>query len=381
MPRVTVDTNIYRDAYGFTVRWRDHGRTRQQRFPLDTPPAVLKAFRDRRQVEAQPAPLEKTGSFVRDAVRFLAQRRGRPCFKSDRAHLRHWIHRFARLSRWTVTREHVTTAISEWVRAGYSAKEIRHRVQILRTLFRTLNPEQPTPCDRVQLPKLSKARPVSVSDALIRDVALRLRQQEWDGIRRLRTAKTRARFLVLATTGQRPAQVQRAQPFDVDLERRLWNVRPAKGDAGTTVYLNDEMVMAWQVFIGARAWGRYDGRSFVKTLVRNGWPKGVRPYNLRHSVGLSLSELGVDLGDIQAHMGHTSPNTTRQFYVPTLPARMKSASGKLDGRLGPTHGLARTSGTTATEQNTKMPENPRQSGRAAARRLGAAAPLSKSKSA
>lgn len=361
MPRVTVDTNIYKDRYGYTVRWRDHGHTKSHRFPLDTPLPVLKAFRDRRQLDAQPAPMEKAGSFVRDAVRFLKTRRGLVSFKSDRAHLRPWIHRFRKLSRWAITREAISAAVSEWTQKGYSPRELRHRVQILRSLYRTLAPDQPTPCDRVTLPKKPKTRPVSVSDALIRDVALRLRKQEWDGIGRLRTAKTRARFLVLATTGQRPAQLRRTQPYDVDLERRQWTVRPAKGDNGTTVYLNDEMLLAWQVFITARAWGHYDGRSFVKTLHRNGWPKGVRPYNLRHSVGLSLSELGVDLGDIQAHMGHTSPNTTRQFYVPTLPQRMKDASAKLDGRLGPTHALAQRSGTTQSEQNTKHPHNPAQS--------------------
>lgn len=354
--RVTVDTNIYRDRFGYTVRWRDHGQTKAQRFPLDTPLPVMKAFRDRRQLDAQPAPMEKAGSFVRDAVRFLKTRRGLVSFKSDRAHLRPWIHRFRKLSRWAITREAISAAIGEWTQKGYSAREIRHRVQILRTLYHTLSPEQTTPCDRVTLPKPRKNRPVSVSDTLIRDVALRLRKQEWEGIGRLRDAKTRARFLVLATTGQRPAQLKRTQPYDIDLERRQWTVRPAKGDNGTTVYLNDEMLLAWQVFITARAWGHYDGRSFVKTLQRNGWPKGVRPYNLRHSVGLSLSELGVDLGDIQAHMGHTSPNTTRQFYVPTLPQRMKDASAKLDGRLGPTHALAQPTSTPVHERNAKQGE-------------------------
>lgn len=363
MTRATVDTNIYRDAYGYAVRWQDHGHTRQKRFPLDTPLPVLKAFRDRRQIDAQPAPTEKLGSFVRDAVRFLKARKGMTSYKSDRAHLRPWIHRFQKLSRWSVTREHVTAAIGDWTRKGYSAREIRHRVQILRTLFRSLAPEQPTPCDRVPLPTRPKTRPVSVSPAVIRGVALRLRMQEMDGIGRLRTAKTRARFLVLATTGQRPAQVQRAQPFDVDLERRQWTVRPAKGDQGALVYLNDDMLHAWQVFIAARAWGRYDSRSFCRTLYRNGWPKGIRPYNLRHSVGLSLSELGVDLGDIQAHMGHTSPATTRQFYVPTLPARMKGVSAKLDGRLGPSHGLAQPAGTIPAEQNAKIGPNRRNSAR------------------
>jgi hypothetical protein len=93
------------------------------------------------------------------------------------------------------------------------------------------------------------------------------------------------------------------------------------------------MHAAWALFIAAKAWGPFDSRSFVSTLQRNGWPKGVRPYNLRHTVGLTLSELGVDLGDIQAHMGHRSIETTRTYYVPAVPQRLKDASEKLDGRL------------------------------------------------
>jgi hypothetical protein len=61
---------------------------------------------------------------------------------------------------------------------------------------------------------------------------------------------------------------------------------------------------------------------------RHGWPKAIRPYNLRHTVGLTLSERGVDLGDISAHMGHSSMDVTRQFYVPALLSRLRAASAR-----------------------------------------------------
>ncbi len=331
--RVRVARGIYRDASGYAVIYPVAGKPKEKRFPLDTPLETLKQWREREtgRVRAR-SPHRPIGSFVRDVVRFLRQRKNLVSFKSDRAHLRPWARRFQRQSRYVITRDDIRMAIGEWHASGYSPRELRHRWRILSQLFGTLDPDGLNPCRGVKLPRVPKARPRSVSDELVRDVALQLRKQEMDGIGRLRDAKTRARYLVLATTGQRPAQLKRATPADVDLERRIWFVEPAKGDAGAIVYLNDDMLAAWQLFVAANAWGHYDGRSFAKTLQRNGWPKGIRPYNLRHTVGLSLSALGVDLGDIQAHMGHTSPTTTR-MYVPGLLDRLKEASAKLDGRM------------------------------------------------
>lgn len=356
--RHRLGPGIYEDCSGISVIWRSGGRPVERRFPLDTPLAALKRFRSEQLLVARPpAPTSPAGSLVRDVVQFLRFRRGRPSFKSDRAHLRAWVARFGRRSRWAITSADCAHALADWQLAGYSAREIRHRVRILQQLYRAFDgPRAQTPLDDLDLPARPKLRPTSVPDHVVRDVALELRKHEVCKL--LKDSKTRARYLVLATTGQRPAQVKRALPGDVDLERRVWIVRPAKGDAGTILYLNDDMHAAWSLFIAARAWGRYDSRSFAKTLRRCGWPKGVRPYNLRHTIGLTLSELGVDLGDIQAHMGHSSPATTRQFYVPAIAERQRAASAKIDGRL-PRAALVvpRASATIARGTERQMAEN------------------------
>lgn len=326
--RRTIARGIYQGQYNYVVRWYDRGIPREQPFPLDTPIQTLKDFRKRKLGQTKPP--EKLGSFVRDVARYLKTRKGRPSSQSERSHLKPWVTLFYRLSRWAITREMVQSAIGDWFLAGYSPRTIRHRVKTLAQVYRFYSPDESTPCDRVKLPSPPKPRPRSVSDALVRAVALELRKHEILGW--LRDAKTRARYLVDATCGQRPIQHVRAQRGDVDLVRRIWTVRPAKGDQGTLVYLNDDMVAAWALFIASDAWGDYDRRSHARVLHNCGWPKGIRPYNLRHTVGLSLSELGIDLGDIQMHMGHTSPSTTR-IYVPGVPQRQREASAKLDGRL------------------------------------------------
>ena len=228
-------------------------------------------------------------------------------------------------------REHAENILATWRQHGYAPKTLRHRYRILQSLYRYFDGRLAvTPLDDVKRPPRPQPRPVSVSDATIEAVALELRKREILGYR---DAKTRARFLVLATHSQRPAELQRAQPGDVDLQRRLWFVRGAKGSYNTTVPLNEDQVAAWQLFMDAGAWGVYDSRSFSKTLKRAGWPKDIRPYNLRHSTGRALDERGVDLGDIQGLMGHTTPETTRAFYVPGMIKRLAAATKKLEGRF------------------------------------------------
>jgi integrase len=70
------------------------------------------------------------------------------------------------------------------------------------------------------------------------------------------------------------------------------------------------------------------------SLQRCGWPKGISPSNLRHSTGFALSARDVDLGDIQTLFAHTSPATTRSFYVPGQIQRLRAATAKFDGRFG-----------------------------------------------
>lgn len=334
MPKRTrLATGIYADAYGRSVIYHAHGTPIETRFPVDKPLDLLIRWR-KRQIgqHAELKPREPRGSLARDAVLYLKRLKGQPGYKSERAHLRAWLHRFPGWRRWTLTREHVELAIADWRQQGYAARTIRHRCRVLESLCHRLDGDSSvTPCDHVTIPAKPKPRPVSIPDVTIAAVALELRKHEIAGT--LRSAKTRARFLVLATHAQRPAELQRTKREDVDLERRLWATRGAKGGYSMILPLNADQVAAWQLFATARAWGAYDMRSFARTLYRAGWPKTIRPYNLRHSTGIALSTKNVDLGDIQALMGHTSPETTRTFYVPGQRDRLEAAAQKIDGRF------------------------------------------------
>jgi len=333
--RRRLATGIYEDAFGRSVIYHAHGKPIETRFPIDKPLDLLVRWR-KRQIgqHAELAPRDPRGSLARDVVSALKRLKGHRGFKSERSHLRAWLQYLpAHIRRWQITQAHVELAIATWLEQGYAARTIRHRVRVLEALFHRLDgARSPTPLDDVKIPAKPKPRPVSVPDVTIGAVALELRKHEIAGT--LRDAKTRARFLVLATTGKRPVEVMRTERVDLDLERRQWFTRTAKGGYNTDVLLNDEQRAAWDLFVAAQAWGNYDSRSFSKTIQRAGWPKGIRPYQLRASTAQTLRRRGGDPSDVQEALGHTSIETGRTFYYAATPEQQAAISARLDDRFG-----------------------------------------------
>jgi len=326
----------------YRVCWTDErGKRREKTYAIDTPIDKMIAFRKRMEsnvADAGTVAGTTDGGFGRDVVRFLKTRKGMPSYASDRSHLKPWVNLFRRGSRHAITHERIAVAVADW-RGHYSPREIKHRVGLLKKLFHCLDHDGrkgPTPCDFVTLPKIPITAPKGVADSIIAAVAKKLVIQEQCG--RLRDAKTRARFLVRATTGKRPCQIDRTVPTDVDFTTRVWDVPHAKHAPGGKMWLNDEMVAAWTLFRDADAWGpKYDKGSFAKTLRRNGWPGGkggTRPYNMRHQTLQTMDEMDIDPRAIQQAGNHTSFNTTDRFYLgKSKLAKSKFAAEVIDGRF------------------------------------------------
>lgn len=333
--RLRLATGIYKDGSGIAVIYHANGEPIETRFDPDRPIEQLIRWRKQQQRNAGvAAPRDPRGSLARDVVRYLKRLKGLPGYKAEKSHLRAWLLFFGGArKRWLITSEQCDLAIASWRTAGYSARTIRHRVRVIEALYHRLDgPKADTPVDNAIVPPKPKARPVSVADDKIAAVALELRKHEIGGT--LRDGKTRARFLVLATHAKRPVEVMRAQPEDLDFERCLWFPRTAKGGYNTEVKLNAEQLAAWQLFVAAGAWGDYDSRSFSKTVQRCGWPKGIRPYNLRHSTAQTLRRRGGDPSDVQEALGHTSIDTGRAFYYEATTEQQTAVSTMLDQRFG-----------------------------------------------
>jgi integrase len=363
MKRTRIGIGIYKTAYGFAVIWPEGGRNREKHFAPDTPLPTLTAYRKQQIKMAAPPPVRAAGgpgSLARDIVRWLRTRVGAEGYQAARSHVKAWLPKFGRRSRYAITLEELQLQIAAWIASGeVSIRTIRHRVDKLRQVYNLLDVGRKMPIHFVKTPKPPKTRPKGVSDDIIVTVAERLAEQERRG--KLRDGKTRARFLVQATCGKRPCQVKRATPDDIDFAARIWNVQPAKGSLGGDLALNDEMLAAWQAFAKADAWGAYDSVSFAKTLRRNGWPDEVRPYQMRHQM---LQTLNRRLPDFFQHVqqagNHTNARTTREHYVPPDLATSRASSEALAGRFAPelfaeTHrhrtGI-RVGGTTTDDQGT-----------------------------
>jgi integrase len=329
--RLRIDTGIFRDGAGFSVI----AFGKEVRMPLGSSRGEL--LRRRAElIEAladdDPSLGAAPGTLRKDIPRYLALAKHLVDPKGSRkAHLAAWLPALGDVPRRQITTHDLLRVRGEWIAAGIKPKTCNNRVSALRSLYKTLDGRDATIFRTVQPLPSHRTPAVSVPAADILAVDLKLQAHEHQGW--LRDKKTRARFRVRAATGRRPSEIMRAQPEDVDLKRRIWTPRDGKGGFTPGIYLTDDMVAAWQLFIEADAWGPFNTGSMAEVLRNCGWRANVRPYNLRHSVGIALSESGVDLADVQQMMGHKHIATTRQHYVPVLNSRMQHAAKQLEGRL------------------------------------------------
>jgi integrase len=330
--RQRIDTGIFWDSSGYSVI--AYGK--EVRMPLDSTRGEL--LRRRAElidelVEQDPSIGAAPGTLRKDIPRYLelAKHLADPR-NSRRAHLNAWLELLGDKPRRRITDHDIRRVRGQWLDAGIAPKTINNRVSALRALYRTLDgPQARTPADHIRPLPIHRTPAVAVPSALILAVDAKLQEHEARGL--LRDSKTRARFRVRAATGRRPSEIMRAQPEDVDLRRKVWTPRDGKGGFTPGIYLTQDMIEAWKLFIEADAWGKFDTYSMARVLRNCGWLENVRPYNLRHSVGIALSEQGIDLADVQQMMGHRNISTTRMHYVPVIRARLEAAGKTLEGRL------------------------------------------------
>lgn len=366
--RTRIAPNIYRYEDGrFEAIVSEAGRhAPPTRFPAGTPiPKMEKWIADARKKLTKEArellgkmPTPAGGRSLRnDAPEYLSQIAGRPSTAADTSHLRAWfdlvIHgvTLGDLPRTAVTTAHVNNAIGQWQTAtsairrvhvtGYarggrdvdpheregpltsgrivSALTIRHRCRVLQDLYRTLDGKNAaTPVDDAKVPKRHTNPPATVPAELVRTVLERLSTLD---------PKTFARFYVVTTTGQRPCQVGRAKPEDV--QAGVWLVRNAKGEPAHSIVFNASQAAAWEAFIAADAWGAFNTSHYGNVIHAAGWPHGVRPYTARHSLAREALRRGASLGDVQVLLGHLDPNTTRRTYAPFQVEEQRSISERL----------------------------------------------------
>lgn len=335
--RHRLATGIYRDKSGVSIIISVQGRSSEHRAPVGMSLPDLKRLRARLRLEssATAPPTHDRGTLAHDIERYLAMSKHLVCWSTRRGELRHWVQVLgARRTRYSVKRSDVLDARSRWLSAGTAPKTVNNRVVALRALWTALDgPEAPCPADRIRALSVPRQPPSGVATATISAVYQALLHAERTG--RLKDSKIRARFRMLAETGRRPSEIMRIQPTDFDLERGVWHVRDGKG--GFTpggVFMTAAVREAVEEFIAADAFGCWQTNQMARTLrAVGGWPKGVRPYTLRHTLGMALADAGADHMDIAAVLGHRDPRITREHYIGTSASRTRAALERVGERF------------------------------------------------
>ena len=357
-------TGIYPRSYGFEIRVKRGGKVYYDHAPHGTTPEQLELKRTQlleHVLSTKPSAAPR-GTFTRDLEKYIALAKHLAGWQKQYSHLRAFIPTLGTRHRGAITRVDLLALRSTWAEEGVKPKTINTRLSAFRAMYHALDGDDlPTPADRIKPLPVHRSPPTRIDTSLILAVDRELQKKEQQGYSH--DAKTRARFRVLATTGARPSEVMRAQPQDVDLREKVWRVRDGKGGFRPIgIPLTREAIDAWKLFVKADAWGDWHTNSYARTLRRAGWPPGVRPYQLRHTIGLALSEADVDLADVGSILGHKpGSRMTSQHYVSPQWRRMQRAMGKIDGRV--TWDTLPGHATRATGKRGNTRKNARKAGR------------------
>lgn len=323
-----LPAGIYRAKGGYRAIVAIAAGRKEKRFPRGTPIREMTRWRNQMRVKLETryphkaAGAVQRGTFAADVARYLATL-AIASWASRRSELRAWCKRVGPMRRSRLTTEHVQKAIKAWTEAGVTPKTIGNRLKALTALYHALDgPEAWTPADHVPRPRVAKRRPRRVSVETLRAVEQQLRSGD---------PKTHARYMVLTATGARPVHLKRAEKADVDLDSRIWNIAAAKDGEPIELWLNADMVAAWEAFIAADAWGDFNSTEYAKVLRAAGWPADIKPYNAKHTFGQTLADLGISRETIADWYGHTNPETTKIY---TGSANLRRVSEAIDGRLG-----------------------------------------------
>lgn len=324
-----LSTGVFLDKYGIRAIVNIAAGRKEKRFDRDAPLREVKRWRNEMRVKLERLHPQKKagviarGTFSADMRRYL-KTLAIASWDSRRSELRAWEKRIGRLRRSRITRDHVEAAIKAWTDDGVQPKTILNRLRGLSAMYHALDgPDAWTPLIGIKKPKVRKRKPLYVPVDLIRRVEENLRAGD---------PKTHARYMVLTATGARPAHLKRADPADVDLERRYWNIPAAKDGEPIELWLNDDMLVAWQTFMRANAWGDFNAQHYAQELRAAGWPKEVRPYNAKHTFGQDLANLGFSRETIGDWYGHSPGSDMTAIYTGTT--KLRRVSEAIDGRLG-----------------------------------------------
>lgn len=325
MPRKSkLPRGLTRTPTGWRVRICVNGRWVRRRYPADVPlpriTQILAELRSRTAAGRRPA---GQGTLRAEVDRYLEHfYKGRPGYEERKRHLNLWVDALGESTwRLDITREDVSRVLHQWLAEKLNPATINKRRTALMAMWHALdgksatNPARDTAPMRVEPPE---PRGLDYPTAL-------------KALKTLTPSRTRARLLVMLTTGARPVQIRRLEPADITAEAVILRAT-AKG-AGTrpvAVPLSEDAKAALKEFTDTKAWGEFSSAP-IGRIVKKVLP-GVKVYDLRHTFGTAVYGASGDLRAVQALMGHASMTMTSRYTLAAVPARLQAVVGAAFGK-------------------------------------------------
>lgn len=346
-PRADL-TGLQPDRGGWRAWVWVHGRNVSRRFPADTHPATMQAWRAAVRAQAvdtrPPAAAARTG-LAADVARYLRIVARLPTIDTRQQHLEDWVTALgARRDRRTVSPAEVAEHLARWQRdRQYAASTLNHRRHALAHLYRTLDPGAPNPARAVPRFREPQPEPRGLPTPVVQAILDALRARSVIG-RGSVPSRTAAHLRVLATTGLPPATIGRLTPAHLeDLNTGVVLVPGRLKGKGTLTARHAVMpagVAALRHFAAIDAWGPVPSSTRLivwRRAVRRvrqwhpTWviPADVRPYDLRHSLAELAYRATHDLALVQDIMGHKDQRATRRYAAGAIPEGEAAAIAKV----------------------------------------------------
>lgn len=252
-PRRRVAEGIFRDRYSLTgivnVGSGKEKLSREESFAPDTPIKDIERWRETTRVQLHKLrPVASRGTLAADVKAYLERARKTPAsWKSKRSELRAWADRLGHKRRHHIKPKDIDAAIAAWLDSGFSKKTILNRCRTLHHLYVTLADDKKvrTPLDNIDVPQPAKRKPHFVTADIIKRVEEALRTGD---------PFVRAFFMVVASTGLRPSQVNRLLQTltENDVAGGVVMVDGGKGGEPIPIVLNRDQDAAFTALLEAR---------------------------------------------------------------------------------------------------------------------------------
>jgi integrase len=331
---------VRRHGAGWQAYVRVSGTLITRSFPLQTPPAVMQAWRAGERLIAQRQGRRDRptrGSLAGDVTDYLAAHQHLPTIRERAAQLQRWVDALGGWrSRDSVSSQEIATWLSTWrVEKAWSGQTCNHYRTALASLYAWLggeNPVRAVPKARVT-PPVTRALPYAVIAAILRE--LRPGTKAW------------VRLALLAYCGVPPATLRLVTPDRIDYRQRVVRLparRKGAGAAGRLLPVTCRQLVWWRRAARLEAIGGPISTSSLWKAFRIAArkarargvpvPEGIRPYDLRHSFGALVYRETGDLATTARLLGHATTTTAERYTSAAFASLDAEAMSKVGTRQG-----------------------------------------------